>query len=152
MVIGIPGRLKYMVGSAVVPEAGGLRFILNTVNEAGEYSGEFAKELAKRWPAVQKMYRQWYIASFGKLQLGKNQSVTVQSDTIVINMVVDVEGKVDFDALEKSLAEIASKAAFEGATVHLPVLGTKKNKKKLDELLTKTLIKQGVNTTVYTSA
>lgn len=148
MVIGISGRIKYMKGSSTVPEAGGLRYILQLNNNQGKYTDT---TVSKRWPAVESAYKQWYRKTFGKLPLGVVQSTTVQSDTIVVSMLVteDESTKVkDLEALEKCLVEVAKQASYDGATAHIQKFKFK-NWEAVEKLLKDTLVKAGVNVTVY---
>lgn len=144
---GIPGRVKYIDGNVSVPEAGGLRYILQLVDESGVYP---EKELSvkKRWPKVEQQYRQLYLEKHGKLSLGQLQAITVQSDTVVINMIVISENKLKTESLNKCLEDVIKLNKIDTGSVHIKKYGTVKQWKDIEKSLD-LLTKAGINTTVY---
>lgn len=144
---GIPGRIKYINGSVSVPEAGGLRYILQFVGENGVYP---EKEIAvnKRWPKVSQQYRQLYLEKHGKLTVGNTQTVAVQSDTIVVNMIVLSNNKLDLNSLNKCLENIININKTDTGSIHIAKYGTVKQWKDIEKSLG-LLTKAGLNVVVY---
>jgi hypothetical protein len=158
------GRLKFIKGSAVVPEAAGFRYILQIVNDHGHYVGKFAAQVSKRWPTVDTNYRQWYRNSMGRLRLGSIQVIQVQSDTVVINMVAahgvepdeNETPPIRYDALDKCLDEAGKEVAYNSGSVHIPRFGALDESgaqwEKVQAHITEQLLKRGINVTVYDPA
>lgn len=159
----MPGRLKYIKGDATLPEAGGLRFVLQVNNDEGKYGAGFSGAVSKRWPQVEKEYRKWYRMtanpSTEKMPLGKIQLVPVQSDISVINMVAQngVVSKTNkkpirYESLEECLKEIGELAQRDGASVHAPRIGcglAGGSWEKVEPMLEKYMLSRGVNVTIY---
>ncbi len=155
------GRLKFVQGSATVPESAGLRYILQIVNDHGQYVGKFADQVAKRWPSVGTNYRQWYRSSNGKMALGSIQVIHVQSDICVINMVaahgtdddVDDNPPIRYDALNNCLDAVGKEVTYNSGSVHIPLLGSLDISgcqwEKAEPLVVEQLLKRGINVTVY---
>ena len=155
------GRLKVTVGSAIIPESAGLRYILQIVNDHGQHVGTFSKQISKRWPAVETNYRQAYRLSNGQLKLGSVQFVQVQSDIIVVNMVAahgseedeDNVPPIRYDALERCLDQVGQEIAYNRGSVHIPRFGvidiSGSEWERVEPLLVNQLLKRGINVTVY---
>lgn len=159
----LPGRLKYIKGDATNPEGGSLRFILQINNDAGGYGAGFSGAISKRWPQVEKEYRRLYRSTANPtsmiMPLGKIQPVTVQSDTVVINMIAQRGFKNDsevppirLEALETCLNQVGEMAQKDGASIHAPRIGCGLAGGKwesIEPLLKKHIISRGINVTIY---
>lgn len=144
---GIPGRVKFLNGNPSVPEAGGLRYIIQIVGTDGKYP-EKELSIQKRWPKVSQQYRQFYLEKHGKLMTGEVQSVQVQSDTIVVNMIAIADGKLNLDALSKCFNKIIEINKIETGSIHMAKLASAKEWKDVEKLL-QALTKAGLNVTIY---
>ena len=155
----IPGRLKYMVGDATVPEAGGHRMIIHIVNDEGVWGGGFVSALGKRWPRSHTEYRRWYIAR-RDFKLGNVLEVNLRSDTTIVHMMAqsgtepDDEGNppIRYEALEECLDKVAELANYSGSSVHGPKFGSGLaggDWDEVEELIIECLIKKGINVTIY---
>lgn len=104
--------INYVTGDAVHPTVDYYSqvIIVQIVNDAGGYGAGFSGALAKRWPAVETLYREW--SKQGALALGKNQYIAVDPGYIVANMCAQhkwkpiVDKPIDYDALEECLTNL----------------------------------------------
>lgn len=154
----IPGTLKYVVGDATVPSVGGQRIIVQVNNDEGRYGAGLSGAISKRWPKVEQEYRRWH-RSQHKFVLGEIQTIRVQSDTVVVNMIAQRGIKktkkdcpLQYDALEKCLNQVGALAADEGASVHSGRFGAGLaggDWDKVESLIVKYIIKRGISVTIY---
>ena len=150
------GRLKIVApGDATIPESAGLRYILQFCDDQGKSDDDFSRKLAARWPGVKTSYGNWYRNSFGKWEGGETKTVQVQSDTVVVHMIVykfarpgAKKPKLDQEALRKCLDFVGKEASDHGGTIHLNKTGSKEWK-GVESLLTEQLLRRGLNVTVY---
>ena len=148
MVIGVPGRVKYMEGNVAIPEAGGLRYIVQILDTSGEYpETDSALAIKKRWPAVENSYKQLYRAKFGKLTKGEIHLLTVQSDTVVVLTIAVEKGKIDTKSLADCFTKLAKDAAYDSGSVHMAKHS--KGWKGVEKAINDVLVKSGINVTVY---
>jgi hypothetical protein len=157
----IPGMLKYTEGPPTLPKSPGLRYIIQILNNHGQYLGSIANLIANRWPAVETNYRRWYRENYGRLKLGSIQTNQVQSDTIVINMIAadgteeDDDGNppLKYEALEQCLGEVGKEVSYNNGSIHLSRIGinddTGGDWGVVEGLLVEQLIKRGINVTIY---
>lgn len=155
-----PGLLRYKIGDACQPHSAGMRYIIHIVNDIGGYGAGFSGAVAKRWPKVETEYRRWF-RSKDRFELGQNQLVQVQSDTVVFNMIAqhgigpDENGipPIRLEALEKCLAQIADLIKKNGeGSIHCPRIGCGLSGSTIEEiepLLIKHFIKNGINVNIY---
>jgi O-acetyl-ADP-ribose deacetylase (regulator of RNase III) len=154
------GLLRFATGDASKPIAGGFMYIVQVCNDEGKYGAGFSGALAKRWPAVESNYRQWWRNKFGKLELGDIQVIQVQSDTCVINMIgqhgvgEDEKGAapIRYDALEQALSKAGIEVSNNKGSIHMPRIGcglAGGEWEKVEPLITEQLLKRGINVTVY---
>ena len=154
-----PGRLKYRVGDATIPEAAGMRYIIHVCNDKNQWGAGFVISVSKRWPKAEQEYRGWY-RSQNNFKLGEIQIVTVQSDTAIVNMIAqegvgpDKYGKppIRYDALKSCLDKIGEHVSNEGGSIHGPRFGSGLaggNFDLIEPMITDLLIKRGINVTIY---
>ncbi len=141
---GLPGRVKYINGDASVPEAGGLRYILQPASTDGTLFE--CASVKKRWPKVSQLCRQLFLDRNGKLVTGDIQIINVQSDTVVINMISFNDKKLE--SLDKCFDKIINLNKTDTGCVHINKLKTASQWKLVEKLL-ENLTKAGVNVTVY---
>lgn len=166
-----PGRLKYMTGDATQPHGAGHQLIIHICNLEGKWGAGFVLSLSKRWKQPEQQYRLWYRSqgtSQQKFQLGEIQTVEVQSEIAVVNMLaqryvgVNNNGELplSLEALDKCLIKVAKEAKERNSSIHAPRLGaglaagSKSGYSvevwtKVEELLIKRLTTQGINVTIY---
>lgn len=143
------GRIKEIKGNATVPEAGGLRYIMQISNNTGTYENTpFSVSLAQRWSNVKTEYRQWYQKKFGKLVLGEVQFIYVQSDTVLINMIAQDGDKIDEKSLATCLEAVAKKGLYDKGNFHIQKIDVD-NWKSIQKIVEDELVDRGLSVTVY---
>jgi O-acetyl-ADP-ribose deacetylase (regulator of RNase III) len=154
------GLLKYVTGDATIPPGSNLRYLVHIVNDEGKFGAGFSGALARRWPAVESNYRQWWRDRYGKLNLGDIQEVQVKSDLVVINMVgqkgiVSKENPKPFkpEALRECLKKVAKIVSVYNSTVHMPRIGARLAggnwEEEIEPIIKEELIDKGLNVVVY---
>lgn len=148
--------IHYIKGDATSPIGKGNKIIAHICNDHGGWGAGFVLALSKKWSAPEIAYR-----SLGfNIELGRVQYVKLGEENIVVaNMIAqhDFVSKnnpvaVRYDALEKCLNDVAEKAKSENASVHMPRIGcglAGGKWKKIEEIIDKTLIANGVDVYVY---
>lgn len=141
------GRLKTLKGDAAVPESAGLRFILQPVSDNGQYDDSAG--ILKRWPVAKSEYRKEYNAAFGKLMLGTIHQISVQSDTTIINMVVQHNDEpINLDAFKSCLEKIYKEADYQKANIHMNKFPIE-NWSDFEKAIGDRLVNFGLNVTIY---
>lgn len=96
--------IYYVKGDATNPNIPnvdlGHKLIIHSVNDEGKWGAGFVLALSKRWSSPEKEYRDWYnrrsvmrvtqnhkVFESNVLRLGEFQSIKVEKDTDVINVV-----------------------------------------------------------------
>lgn len=163
----IPGRLKYQSGDALIPISGGHRIIMHIVNDLGGWGAGFVVALSKRWKKPEEEYRKWF-RSQANFKLGVIQTVEVQSDTAVVNMMaqhgigIDEESNIPLrlEALEECLDKVGELAITYGSSIHAPRIGAGLSAgvatgydpevwATIENLIIEKLIKRGINVVIY---
>lgn len=125
-------KLQYLIGSALEPIKKPA-LILHIVNDVGRWGSGFVLAISKKYIKPGAAYRKWY-ANHRKnrslLPLGIIQSVPVEDDITIINMVaqhdikpIDNQPPIRYKALEDCLNSAYSLAVKENRTVHMPRIG-----------------------------
>jgi O-acetyl-ADP-ribose deacetylase (regulator of RNase III) len=153
-------RIEYVHGDALSPRGEGRRLICHIVPDRSYIWGGhgFAANVRRKFPKVQQEFRSWAQSGGGKLRLG-NVHFALASDLIWIASMVAQHGfgasdtpRIRYEALEHCLEQIASKASTEGASVHMPRIGTGAaggSWELIEELVTDKLLGAGIRITVY---
>jgi O-acetyl-ADP-ribose deacetylase (regulator of RNase III) len=132
-------KLNYVNNDITHPIGDGQKIIIHVVNDLGVMGAGVAKALYTQWPSVRLKYLRWFkglpqmgisIINEPEFGLGKNQYMSVDCDTIVCNMVgqqgIGNDGKglppIRYEALASCLNDVALKAIYFNASVHLPYL------------------------------
>lgn len=117
---GTKGKVKVISGSVLNPEMAGLRFVLNAVNTAGKVDSPLEDLIDKKWKKVKAEVRGWFVNKTGAYKLGAVNTVAVQSDVWVLNMLCkDEHSAMSAQGLETCLSEVAKMAKTEQASVHI---------------------------------
>lgn len=145
----VKGKVKTIKGSILNPEIGGLRFILNPVATNGEAKSELELQLDTRWKKVRAETKSWFVNKTGAYKLGALNTIAVQSDIWIINMLCKDN---DFNYSEQGVAtclkELAKMAKSEKASVHVSSKLIK-DMPKLPTLLEDFVINSGVSVYYY---
>jgi hypothetical protein len=148
------GRVKVIKGSILIPQDGGLRFILNVANMAGKVDGPMYPLFAKKWSQVRAEVKGWYAQKTGLYSLDDKKPAAlletpVQSDVWIMSMLCqDDKLKTNVKTLEKCLKEVAKRAKFEHASIAVSTVLIDAIP-ELSELLNEHLVKHGINVALY---
>lgn len=143
----IRGELKYRTSEAFDPVAGGHRVVLNFCQE--DFNNSYNKAITKKWAKVEQEFKLWRQTQLN-FKIGKNKEVRVQSDLVVLNILMP---NLDLDVLACILKDVVAVSEdYGGSSVHLSAsnLGlTEENKEQIEDLITKILRRKGIHTTIY---
>ena len=155
-------QLHYLIGDVTAPvgEPGSCpRYVAHVCNDAGGWGRGFVLALSKRWPLPESRYREWSRRTDGSFALGMVQTVPVDLDVCVANMVAQHGYKtannpvpLRYDALETCLGKLAERATLTHATVHMPRIGAGLaggDWDRIEAIIEATLIAAGIDTYVY---
>lgn len=143
------GRVKVVQGSIIAPHNAGLRFVLNVANMGGKAESPLYPLFEKKWPKVKQEVRGWFNTRTGAYKLGAVNTLSVQSDTWVLSLLVqDEDFKTDQKALAASLKEVCKMAKYERATVHISTL-LAYTITELTDLVNTHLVEEGVSVSYY---
>lgn len=93
--------ISYVKGDVTNPDIDGLKILPHIVNSMGVMGAGVAYGIAKKWPDVRMTYEDWYenrlhINYFDTIHtpfdLGENQYVVADDDTVVVNMLAQKLG------------------------------------------------------------
>ena len=118
--------ITYVKGDATRPMGEGIKLLIHVCNDKGAWGAGFVMALSRRWKEPEMMYRM-----MPKRTLGMIQTVSVDNDIIVVNMIAQTLftrrplGKIplSYPALEKCLKKVNKIAVEHGLTVHAPRFG-----------------------------
>lgn len=120
--------IRYVIGDATHPVGDGLKVIAHLCNDVGAWGAGFVLAVSRRWPEPEAVYRDE--ARMGRLRLGAVQFVTVERDLVVANLIAQHgfpaqvrRDAVAYDALDVAFVDLFARAAFMGASVHMPRIG-----------------------------
>eukprot|EP00746_Dinoflagellata_sp_MGD_P112156 gnl/MRDRNA2_/MRDRNA2_49116_c0_seq1.p1 gnl/MRDRNA2_/MRDRNA2_49116_c0~~gnl/MRDRNA2_/MRDRNA2_49116_c0_seq1.p1 ORF type:complete len:587 (+),score=114.43 gnl/MRDRNA2_/MRDRNA2_49116_c0_seq1:77-1837(+) len=126
-------RLHFVTGDATVVQYGkGQKIITHVCNDRGRWGKGFVMAISRKWPEAARMYRQWYKAG-GKegFALGAVQLIELNPSLTLANMIgqngIKTGSKgppVRYDAIGEALMAVSAHAVSEGASIHMPLIGT----------------------------
>jgi Zn-dependent peptidase ImmA (M78 family) len=154
-------RIQYRVGDATDPrQTGDYRIIAHLVNDkTANWGGPFARTVKRKWIAAQEDFQQWAAADEDNLTLGKLRIFEVANQLAIATMVAQhgygesAKPRIRYGALKTALDQLAEIAENQGASVHMPKLGTGQaggNWDIISELIEDLLCAQGIKVFVYT--
>lgn len=152
-------QLKYLRGNALEPRGSGPRIIAHIVNDkTPNWGAGFPIAMKKKWPMVQKDFRQWVTLNRTNLSLGEVHTTQVSDDITIVHMVAQhgygpsSKPRVRYGELINCLNKLATIALGQGATVHMPRIGAGQaggNWSIIADLIDEVLVKQNIGVTVY---
>jgi hypothetical protein len=154
-----PG-ITFLVGDALRPRGEGRKIVAHVVNDATPNWGGhgFATALRKARPEAQKDFQLWG-SSRGALKLGNVRIFAIEPQLSIASLVAQrgygsASGvrRLRYAALEQSLDQVATYALSQGASVHMPRLGSGQGGAAwpiVQEIVSKTLSSKGVAVYVY---
>lgn len=168
--------IKYVKGDATEPQGEGNKFIIHCCNDAGGWGRGFVLALSKKWDRPEREYRRWAAGQPSVLapdytdptfRLGEIQVVGVDPYVFVVNMIgqrnyhdftvqVGYEAislsPIRYGAIEECLMRVLVEAKKENASVHAPRFGAglaKGNWSKIEEIIQRVLVDNGISVTIY---
>lgn len=103
--------------------------MVHICDDLGKWAKEFVMALSKKWKEPQEAYLKW--AQREDFGLGQIQKVQVESDIWVINLIGQSGIKslngippIRYWAIEEGHDRAYSEANNQGATIHMPKIGT----------------------------
>jgi O-acetyl-ADP-ribose deacetylase (regulator of RNase III) len=138
-------KLSFVKGDATLPIVGlGPKALVHICNDRGGWGKGFVLAVSKRWKQPEQAYRQWYAQRIWEgvaFELGASQFVNVEPNLHVVNMIAqtgygknnqnlhrtsepDSTPPIRYDALEQCLTTVSAWAVEQGASVHMPRIGT----------------------------
>ena len=121
--------ITYMKGDATYPQEDGKKLIIHCCNDEGKWGKGFVLAITKRWPEVEKKYREWY-RSDENFDLGNIQAVKVEKDIAVVNMIGQHGiyankgvAPIRYKAIESCLVKVGDLAEKYNASVCAPRFG-----------------------------
>lgn len=163
--------IEYTVGDATQPRGLGPRVICHVVNDIGRWGAGFVLSL-RRWPQVEREYREWHrtgsslfvlgskhFVALCPFALGNVQFVPVEPDLWVANIIAQHrtinEGEripIRYDALEMGLRTVGDFCEERRASVHAPRLGSglaRGDWSRIATLIETEFVARGVSITIY---
>lgn len=149
--------IKYVKGDATQPQGEGKKFIAHICNDDGGWGAGFTGALSSRWKEPEEHYRKLSALYLGDVWLVPIRNV---KDIVVANMIAQRGYRrpgnltpLRYEALEACLFRLAAAAKRDGASVHMPRIGSGLGGGDwgtIEHLIEKTLLASGVPVTVYT--
>lgn len=125
--------LHIVTGDATIAQYGkGRKIIAHVCNDRGRWGKGFVMAISDKWPEAARVYRQWHKAGVNEgFALGAVQLVELTPSLTLANMIgqngIKTGSKgppVRYDALEEALMAVGAHAVLEGASIHMPRIGT----------------------------
>ena len=152
-------QITYLFGDARRPRGTGKRVIAHIVNDATpNWGGGFALEVAKEWPFVQDDFRQWVEQDRSKFSLGNVHCTRIDDNISMVHMIAQRgygrsnSPRIRYDALNDALDNLREIAYRNGATVHMPRIGTGQaggHWELIRELIDECLVRRGIPVFIY---
>jgi hypothetical protein len=146
-------------GDALKPRGKGPIIIAQIVNDkTPNWGAGFAKSVKARYPSVQGAFIDWINQDKRNLLLGNIHIAPTEENVDVVSMVAQhgygpsTKPRIRYVALKRCLEQLKDVALKEKASVHMPRIGTGfsgGNWNIVAELVDETLVRNGVNVTVY---
>ncbi|MCY4580506.1 MAG: ImmA/IrrE family metallo-endopeptidase [Chloroflexi bacterium] len=156
-----PMQIRHLFGDALVPRGDDPRMIAHIVNDGtANWGGRgFAQAVSRRWLHVQEDFRNWVESDRRHLTLGNVRWAHVEGELSIVHMIAQQgygrseSARIRYAALDSALKHLADLALGQGASVHMPRIGTGQARgswELIQELIDERLVRRGVPVTVYT--
>ena len=152
-------QIEYLFGDATKPRGTGKRVIAHIVNDgAAKWGAGFALEVAKEWSFVQTEFQDWVHQDRGNLSLGNVHRAEIDDDLSIVHMVAQKgygrseKPRISYSALGNTLGQLREIASGQGASVHMPRIGTGQaggHWELIRDLIDEHLVRRGISVFVY---
>merc|ERR1711985_87775 len=110
----------------------GRKIIAHVCNDIGRWGKGFVMAISDKWPEAASMYRQWHKSGVKEgFEMGAVQLIELTPSLTLANMIgqngIKTGSKgppVRYDAIGKALMAVGAYAVSEGASIHMPRIGT----------------------------
>ena len=153
-------QIVHLFGDARKPRGTGKRIIAHVVNDGTpNWGAGFALEVAKEWGFIQEDFRDWVNLDRSNLSLGKIHWAQIEDALSIVHMVAQrgygrsPGPRIRYAALSDALDQLHMVASEQGASVHMPRIGTGQaggNWELIRELVDERLVRRGTPVFVYT--
>lgn len=151
--------IRILHGNILEPRNGGQKIICQLVNDkAVTWGGGVARKTASRFPGAEAQFRQQLVHLPRSERLGK-VIFTRANDEITVASLIAQKGygsslfpRIRYAALKNCLDVVAQQAKEDGATVHMPRIGTGSaggDWGTIEEMLDDIMVRSGLFVTVY---
>jgi O-acetyl-ADP-ribose deacetylase (regulator of RNase III) len=146
--------VRYAIGDATKPEGTGPRVIVHVCNDIRAWGKGFVLALSKRWKEPERQFRAWTDAKLGDVQFVEVEPHVWVANLIGQHGIAKRAGQkpIRYDAVAEGLRKVAAFALHQGATVHMPRIGTGLAGGSWDEIepvIRRELSDRGVDVVVY---
>ena len=145
--------LHYLIGSALEPVKKPA-LIPHICNDKGLWGSGFVIAVSKWYTEPEKQYLAWKKSLTGDLPLGEIQTIQVEDDVWIINMIaqhdvriIDGVPPLRAEALRECLINVNNIAIAKGATVHAPRIGAVRSGGKWEDI--ERMIKESITVDTY---
>ena len=151
--------VKYVHGDVLVPRGEGKKIVCQLVNDkAIRWGGGVARKMARKFPNAENFFSKSMIDIPRDERLGKTV-FSEATDTITIASLVAQEGygrsltpRIRYNHLEKCLREVKERALSDGASIHMPRIGTGSsggNWRTIKEMVDDSMVRADLSITIY---
>lgn len=151
--------IQYLKGNATEPRGAGPRIIVQLVNDKAITWGRgFAVAVRKRWPHAQREFTEWALRNRAEFRLGNIHTARLDEATELASVVAQhgygpsLFPRIDYSALESSLAKLASRAKETHSSLHMPRIGSGEARGEwriVSEIIDETVCRDDIPVTVY---
>lgn len=151
--------IRIVHGDVLSPRNDGNKIICQLVNDkAIKWGGGVARKVANHFPGAEYSFTQQVIKIPERDRLGK-VVFSKATDEITVASLIGQEGfgpslfpRVRYSALQNCLEQVAAYASRNGASIHMPKIGTGSaggDWSTIEELLDDVMVRSGLRVTVY---
>ena len=151
--------IRVLHGNVLEPGGKGTKLLCQLVNDrATKWGGGVARQVANKFPTAESAFTQAFLELPRAARLGRvlfNEA----SDEITIASMIAQEGfgqslfpRIRYGALEECLAAVTTRALREGASIHMPRIGTGAaggDWATIEEMLDDAMVRAGLSVTIY---
>jgi len=167
-------NIEYVKGDATRPLGDNTKMVLHCCNDIGKWGAGFVLALNNRWMEPKREYVNWFghgkqidstiSNTTGSFKLGEVQTVTVESDIVIANMIgqkgVRYQGRtppIRYSAIDSCLKKVADIVENQAKvnnviTIHCPRFGSGLAGGKwphIESLIIENICSKGIPVTVY---
>lgn len=153
-------NLTLLRGDALEPRRTGERIIAHIVNDkTPNWGAGFGRAVKKEYPSAQKDFSEWVTQNPNDFFLGNVHMSTISDELSIVHMITQhgygesVKPRIRYAALKDCLEKLKDIALSQGASVHMPRIGTGYaggNWSYILELIDEILVRNNVDVTIYT--